>query len=40
MTETIRTICETDLDGAVAANAAVGWGQRRGLIDFYRRRED
>ena len=40
MTETIRTIRETDLDGAVAANAAVGWEQRRGLIDFYRRRDD
>jgi len=25
MSETIRTIRETDLDGAVAANAAGGW---------------
>ena len=40
MSETIRPIRETDVDGAIAANAAVGWGQRRGLIDFYRQRED
>ena len=40
MTETIRPIREADVDGAVAANAAVGWGQRRGLVDFYRQRED
>jgi len=33
VSETIRTIRETDVDGAIAANAAVGWGQRRGLID-------
>ena len=40
MSETIRTIREADVDGAVAANAAVGWTQRRGLMDFYRRRND
>jgi GNAT superfamily N-acetyltransferase len=40
MTETIRTIREADVDGVVAANAAVGWVQRRGLLDFYRRRDD
>ena len=40
MSETIRTIRETDLDGVLVANAAVGWNQRRGLVDFYRRRDD
>jgi GNAT superfamily N-acetyltransferase len=40
VSETIRTIREADVDGAVAANEAVGWPRRRGLMDFYRQRDD
>lgn len=38
--ETIRAYRETDLDGAVAANVAVGWGPRRVLVQFYGARDD
>jgi GNAT superfamily N-acetyltransferase len=38
--ETIRTYRETDLDGVVTANQAVGWGGRRALVEFYGRRAD
>jgi GNAT superfamily N-acetyltransferase len=38
--ETIRAFRETDLDGAVAAKEAIGWSERRVLIEFYGRRDD
>ena len=37
---TIRAFRETDLDGAVAANVAVGWAPRLALVEFYGRRDD
>ena len=37
---TIRAFRETDVAGVVAANQAVGWGERRVLVDFYGRRDD
>lgn len=38
--ETIRLLRETDLDDALAAKEAVGWSERRGLFEFYGRRDD
>lgn len=38
--ETIRPLRAADLDGAVAANEAIGWRQRRPLFDFYDARAD
>jgi GNAT superfamily N-acetyltransferase len=38
--ETIRAYRETDLDGTIAANLAVGWVGRRMLVEFYSRRSD
>jgi len=37
---TIRTLGTADLDGALAANDAVGWRERRVLFDFYGARAD
>jgi GNAT superfamily N-acetyltransferase len=37
---TIRTLGAADLDGALAANDAVGWPGRRALFDFYGARDD
>jgi GNAT superfamily N-acetyltransferase len=37
---TIRTLGAADLDGALAANDAVGWWERRVLFDFYGARDD
>jgi GNAT superfamily N-acetyltransferase len=37
---TIRAFGPADLDGALAANDAVGWRQRRALFDFYGARPD
>jgi GNAT superfamily N-acetyltransferase len=37
---TIRPLGPADLDGALAANDAVGWRQRRALFDFYGGRVD
>jgi GNAT superfamily N-acetyltransferase len=38
--EAIRPFHAADLDGAQAANDAVGWGQRRVLFEFYGARDD
>ena len=38
--ETIRAFRETDLDGALATKEAIGWSQRRVLVEFYSRRDD
>jgi GNAT superfamily N-acetyltransferase len=38
--EAIRPFRAADLDGAQAANEAVGWGQRRVLFEFYGARDD
>jgi GNAT superfamily N-acetyltransferase len=38
--EAIRPFRAADLDGAQAANDAVGWGQRRVLFEFYGARDD
>jgi hypothetical protein len=38
--EAIRPYRAADLDGAEAANDAVGWGQRRVLLEFYGARDD
>jgi GNAT superfamily N-acetyltransferase len=40
MGEAIRAMREADVDAVVAANDAVGWARRRGLVDFYRGRDD
>lgn len=40
MSETIRLLREVDLDGALEAKEAVGWSARRGLFEFYGRRDD
>jgi GNAT superfamily N-acetyltransferase len=37
---TIRALGPADLDGALAANDAVGWRERRALFDFYGTRAD
>ena len=37
---TIRPFRAADFDGALAANDAVGWGQRRVLFEFYGPRDD
>jgi GNAT superfamily N-acetyltransferase len=37
---TVRAFAPADLDGALAANDAVGWRQRRDLFDFYGARAD
>jgi GNAT superfamily N-acetyltransferase len=37
---TIRALRSPDLDGALAANDAVGWRERRALFEFYGARED
>ena len=37
---TIHPLRTADLDGALAANDAVGWPGRRLLFDFYRARDD
>jgi GNAT superfamily N-acetyltransferase len=37
---TIRALGPADLDGALAANDAVGWRERRALFDFYGARAD
>jgi GNAT superfamily N-acetyltransferase len=37
---TIRLLRAADLDGALAANDAVGWRERRVLFDFYGARDD
>jgi GNAT superfamily N-acetyltransferase len=36
----IRVLVAEDLDGALAANDAVGWHERRALFDFYGARDD
>lgn len=36
----IRPFCSADLDGALAANDAVGWSGRRVLFDYYSARHD
>ncbi len=36
----IRPFRSTDLDGALAANDAVGWTGRRGLFEYYSARDD
>jgi GNAT superfamily N-acetyltransferase len=37
---TVRPLRPADLDGALAANDAVGWRERRVLFEFYGARED
>ena len=38
--ETIRPLRVADLDGAAAANEAIGWHHRRPLFEFYGARDD
>jgi GNAT superfamily N-acetyltransferase len=40
VTATIRALRPEDLNGALAANDAVGWRERRTLFDFYTARDD